>query len=108
MKTKLTAKNAFLVVLVYLALSIIFSLFAAIFFRGLTAEDRNTIIDGVVDSGMIANILVLIILLLICFFRYKDSIKDIFFEREPFTLSKWYILYPLVWCQPFRPVQCPI
>lgn len=97
MKAKLNAKTAFLMVFLYLALSIAASLTAAIFFRGSgsTAEDTN--IANVIDSGMYANLFVTAILLIISIYVFKDSRRDIFFERKRFALSRLYYFYPLVW-----------
>jgi membrane protease YdiL (CAAX protease family) len=97
MKAKLNAKSASLVVLLYLVLSILAALLAAIFFGGIDASDTDRLIDGVIDSGMVANILVLIILLFISLYVFKASRRDIFFERKPFALSKLYYLFPFAW-----------
>ena len=96
-KLKLNAGFAFLVVFLYLVLSILAALFAAIFFRGIDSSETDRLIDGAIDSGMVGNILVLIILLFISFYVFKDSRRDIFFERKPFALSKLYYLFPLAW-----------
>ena len=97
MKLKLNAISAFLVVFFYLVLSILAALFAAIFFGGIDASEADRLIDGVIDSGMVGTILVLIFLLIISLYVFKDSRRDIFFERKPFVLSKRYYLFPLTW-----------
>lgn len=73
------------------------ALLAAILFGGIESSDTDTIIDGVIDSGMVGTIIVLIVLLVISNYVFKDSRKDIFFERKPFSLSKLYYLFPLAW-----------
>ena len=85
MKAKLNTTSAFLVVLFYLVFSIIASLLAAIFFGGVEASDSDTLINGVIDSGMYANLIVMIVLILISLYIFKESRKDIFFERKPFA-----------------------
>lgn len=97
MKPKLNTKSAFLVVLFYLVFSIVAALFAAIFFGGIEASESDAIINGVIDSGMYGNIIVLIALLFISLYVFKQSRKDIFFERKSFGLSKLYYLFPLAW-----------
>jgi len=97
MKTNLSARSAFLVVFLYLALSIIAALLAAIFFGGIETSDSDRLVDGVIDSGMVATIIVLIVFLFISLYVFKDSRRDIFFERKPFALSKFYYLFPLTW-----------
>lgn len=97
MKLKLTARSAFLSVFLYLVLSIIAALIAAIFLGGIDASKSDRLIDGVIDSGLVGTIIVLVVLLIICIAVFKDSLRDIFFERKPFALSKWYYLFPLTW-----------
>ena len=97
MKAKLNARSAFLVVFLYLVLSILAALLAAIFFGGVDASEADRLIEGVIDSGMYATIIVLIVLLFISIYVFEDSRRDIFFERKPFSLSKLYYLFPLAW-----------
>ncbi|MGD2050219.1 MAG: CPBP family intramembrane metalloprotease [Chloroflexota bacterium] len=97
MKLKLNARTAFLVVLLYLVLSILAALLAAVFFGGIDESETDRLIDGVIDSGMYGTIIVLIVLLFISIYVFKDSRRDIFFERKPFYLSKLYYLFPLAW-----------
>ena len=96
MNIKLNTKSAFIVVLFYLVLSILVSLIAAIFFGGISSGPSDRIIEGVIDSGLYANMLVTLFLLYISFSVFKDSRKDIFFERKNFQLSKLYYLFPLI------------
>jgi len=44
---------------------------------------------------MYGTIIVMIVLMFISFFVFRDSRKDIFFERKSFDLSKLYYLFPL-------------
>lgn len=97
MKAKLNTTSAFLVVLFYLVFSIIASLLAAIFFGGVEASESDKLVDGVIDSGMYANLIVMIVLIFISLYVFKESRKDIFFERKSFALSRLYYLFPLAW-----------
>lgn len=96
MKPKLNAASAFVVVLLYLVVSVVAGVFALIFFGG-SASSPDRLVDGVIDSGMVANLLVMVGLLFVSFWVFKGSRRDIFFERKPFTLSKRYYLFPLAW-----------
>lgn len=95
MTAKLNTRSAFLVALFYLVFSIAASFIAAIFLGGLQSSPDETNIDSVIDSGMVANITISILLLLTCFVVFKKSRKDIFLERKRFNLSKLYYLFPL-------------
>jgi len=97
MRAKLTAKSASLVVLLYVVFSIIAGLFSAIFFGGVNKSQNETIIDGVIGSGMYGMIIVMIVLMVISIFVFTESRRDIFFERKSFDLSKLYYLFPLTW-----------
>lgn len=96
-KPRLNAASAFLIVVLYLVFSIITGLVAAIFFGGIRDSSADRLIDGVIDSGMAANLLVMVGLLFVSFWVFKGSRRDIFFERKPFALSKRYYLFPLAW-----------
>lgn len=95
MTAKLNAKSAFLVALFYLVVSLAASFIAAILLGGLQSSPDETNIDDVIDSGMVANIVISILLLAICVIVFKESRRDIFFERSRFNLSKLYYLFPL-------------
>jgi membrane protease YdiL (CAAX protease family) len=97
MQAKLNARSTGLPVILYLVLSIVAALFAAIFLGGIEVSQTDELIDGVIDSGMVGNILVLIVLLLISLYAFKDSRRDIFFERKSIALSKFYYLFPFAW-----------
>lgn len=97
MKTKLNAKSAFLVIFFYLVFSIFAALLARILFGGMNASTGVRFIDSDIGSGMYGNMIVMVALLLISLLVFKDSRKDIFFERKTFNLSKLYYLFPLTW-----------
>jgi hypothetical protein len=97
MKTKLNAKSALLVVLGYLLVSILAAFFARIFFGGINTSPAIRIIDQTIGSPMHGTLIVVVILLYISLVVLKDSRRNIFFERKPFSLSKRYYLFPLVW-----------
>lgn len=99
MKAKLTPKTALLVVLLYLPASIGMAVFTRIFFGGgvgRSAADKRQI-DGLIGSNMYAIVAISVVLLFVSFYVFRDSSRDIFFERKPFSLSKWYYLFPLAW-----------
>lgn len=95
MNTKLNTKTGLIASLLYIVISIAAAFIAAIFFGGVQASPDERVVDGVIDSGMIANIAISIGLLYVCFVVFKDSTRDIFFERKRFNLSKLYYLFPL-------------
>ena len=95
MKLKLTPKTGLLTVLFYLVVSIGIALFTAIFFGGGDSAAEERVIDGYIDSGMYAIIGVAVIMLFISFYVFRESSRDIFFEKKQFALSKLYYLVPL-------------
>jgi membrane protease YdiL (CAAX protease family) len=97
MKPKLNTGSALLTVVLYLVFSIIAALLARIFLGGSDASSAGRVLDGVIGSGMVANLVVMAGLLYVSIRVFKESRKDIFFERKPFGLSKRYYLFPLVW-----------
>ena len=99
MKAKLTPKTALLTVLLYLLASIGMGLVIAIFFGGVegSAAASKRLIDTEIDNGMYATIIISFVLLFVSFYVFKESSRDIFFERKPFALSRWYYLFPLAW-----------
>lgn len=97
MNKKLTAKSAFLIVLLYPLLGIAASLLARILFGGIVPPKGNINIDEVIGTGMFGTIMVSIVLIYISTRVFANSRRDIFFERKPFSLSKAYYLFPLVW-----------
>jgi hypothetical protein len=97
MKRELKAKNALIVIAMYLVISLLASLVFAIFSGGVSTSQGELNVDGVIDSGMYAMIAVMIILLAISIFVFKDSTRDIFFERKRFYLFRLYYLFPLTW-----------
>lgn len=94
---KLNTQSGLIVSVLYIVFSIAAAFIAAIFFGGLQSTPDERVIDGVIGSGMIANIVISIALLLTCVILFKDSTRDIFFERKRFNLSKLYYLFPLTW-----------
>ena len=94
MKLKLNTLSAILTVLFYLIFTIFTTLIVTLFFGGADSSPDKTALDGRIDS-MYANIIVMFVLLFISLFVFKDSRKDIFFERKRFSLSKLYYLFPL-------------
>ena len=97
MKPKLNTLSASLVVLFYIIFSLFSALIARILFGGINPSGSDRIVDSVIGSGMFGNMIVMIALLFISLYIFKDSTKDIFFERKPFNLSKLYYLLPLTW-----------
>lgn len=96
MAKKLNTKSGLTAVVLYMIGSVIVGLAAALYFRSSPAAADERIVDNVIDSGMYANLIVSAVLILVCFFTFKGSTRDIFFEKTPFTLSKLYFLYPLI------------
>jgi len=95
MKLKLNSKNALLTVLLYLVFSFATAFLVVVFSGGSRSSADKTIIDSVISRSLIGNIIVMIVLLFISLFVFKESKKDIFFERKRFNLSKLYYLFPL-------------
>lgn len=93
---KLNTKTAALVVVLYFFGSIGITLFAAVFLGGVSGSENRTNIEGVVGYSMVANLIVTVILLFACFVLFKESCRDIFFERTTFHLSRFYWAIPLV------------
>lgn len=93
---KLNAKTAALVVVLYLFGSIAITLFVGIFLGGVGGSENQTNIDSWVDNSLIANLIVTAILLFVSLVLFKDSRKDIFFERTAFYLSRLYWAIPLI------------
>lgn len=97
MTTKLKTNSAFLIILFYLVFSIFAALLARIIFGGTNSSTGVRFMDSDIGSGMYGNLIVMIALLFISLLVFKDSRKDIFFERKTFSLSKLYYLFPLTW-----------
>lgn len=94
MSRELNSRSALVTVVVYMIGSVFVGILAAIYFRTQSIPKGDRIIDGVIDSGMYANILVAIVLALVCLFVFRGSLRDIFFEKRPTKLSKLYLFYP--------------
>lgn len=97
MRLELNSRSAFLTVFLYLVLSIIVTLLVGIFSGGIGSSASTTIVDDAIDSSMVANLIVAFVLAVISIYVFRDSRRDIFFERKPFALSKLYYLFPLAW-----------
>jgi membrane protease YdiL (CAAX protease family) len=95
MKAKLNPKSALWVALFYVLFSIFASLITTIFLGGTKTDSAERYIDQTIDSGMYALLVVMAVLLIISLVVFKDSRRDIFFERKQFALSKAYYLFPL-------------
>jgi hypothetical protein len=92
---KLNSKTAALVVGLYLFGSIIITLIVSIFMGGAGGSENTTNIQNYAGDSLVANLIVAFILLFVCFVLFKDSRKDIFFERIAFHLSRLYWAVPL-------------
>lgn len=99
MNIKLNATSAVVTVILYVVASLIASLLVVVLFGGVdVSPDQNErIIDGYIDRGIVALIAMLLVLLYLSLFVFKDSRHDIFFERTPFRLSRWYYVFPFAW-----------
>ena len=97
MKPKLNAGKGLLTVVLYLVFSIIAALLARIFLGSGDASSAGRVIDGVIGSGLVGNLVVAAGILFVSIRVFRESRRDIFFERKPFGLSKWYYLFPLAW-----------
>jgi hypothetical protein len=93
---KLNAKTAAIVVVLYFIGSIAITLLLAIFLGGAGGSESQTNIEDWSDYSLVANLIVSVILLLVSLVLFKDSRKDIYFERTAFYLSKLYWAIPLV------------
>lgn len=93
---KLNTKTAALVVVLYFFGSILMAFLAAIFLGGGGGFENRPHIEGVVGYTMMSNLIISAILLFVVFVVFKDSRRDIFFERTAFHLSRWYWAIPLV------------
>ena len=96
-KPRLRAGSALLVVVLYLVFSIFAALLARIFLGAGVPSSEARVIDSVIGSGMVANLVVMAGLLFVSLRVFRESRRDIFFERKPFGLSKRYYLFPLAW-----------
>ena len=95
MNIKLNTKSAFLLVLFYLIFSFAIAFLVVIFSGGPQSSHDKVVIDNVIGRSMIGNGIVMVVLLFISLYVFKESRRDIFFERKQFYLSKLYYLFPL-------------
>ena len=96
-KMKLNTKTGVLAVVLYFVGSFVITLFAAIFFRNVGEGVVKTVAEDAIDYSMYANAIVAIIILLACFVLFKGNLREIFYERVSFNLSKFYYAIPLVY-----------
>lgn len=97
MNKKLTTKSGLVTVVLYLVVSIVVTLFTTIFFGHGEKTETLRVIEDFTDSSMIANIIVAVIVVLVTFFVFRDSTRDIFFEKTR-ARSSWFLaLFPVVW-----------
>jgi hypothetical protein len=92
---KLNTKTAALVVGLYLVGSILITLIVSIYMGGKGGSENTTNIENYVGNSFVTNLVVSFILLFVAFVLFKDSRKDIFFERVAFHLSRLYWAIPL-------------
>jgi len=90
---QLNSKTAALVVGLYFAGSIVITLITSILMGG--GSENKTNIENYVGDSLVANLIVTFILLFVCFVLFRDSRRDIFFERAAFNLSRLYWALPL-------------
>lgn len=95
--SRLTILNAFIIILLYLAVEILLNILVRIFFGTDVSPETKRVIDGVIGRGMIVNIIVSVLIILTTVFIFRKDTKDIYFEREKFSLSKLYYFFPLIW-----------
>lgn len=94
MRFKLTARSALVIAVLYPIIAVLAGLLARILFGGGAAEgDLN--INTLIDTGMYGTIITAIALVFVSLYVFRDSARDIYFERKPFSLSKLYYIYPL-------------
>ena len=93
---KLNSKTAGLVVILYLLGSIGITFIVALFGGGVGGSENQTVVESYIDNSLFANLIVTAILIFVCFVLFKESRKDIFFERTAFHLSRLYWAIPVV------------
>jgi membrane protease YdiL (CAAX protease family) len=93
---QLNTKTAALVVGLYLVGSIVITLIVSIFMGGAGGSENATNIENYIGHSLVANLIISFILFLVAVVQFKDSRKDIFFERTAFHLSRLYWAIPLV------------
>ncbi|MFN2263435.1 MAG: lysostaphin resistance A-like protein [Anaerolineales bacterium] len=92
---QLNKKTAAIVVALYLVGSIFVNLIVTLFRGGAGGAENALNIENYIGNSLVANLIISLILLLVVFVLFKDSRKDIFFERAAFHLSKLYWAIPL-------------
>ena len=91
----LNVKTVFTIIFVYLILEIVLNLLVRIFFGAPapTPVEGKRVIDGVIGSGMVSNIIISILLIFATIIIFKADTKDIYLEKQKFSLSKFYYLF---------------
>jgi Type II CAAX prenyl endopeptidase Rce1-like len=92
---QLNTKAAAIVVGLYLFGSIFVNLIVTLFRGGAGGADNGPNIESYIGNSLVANLIISFILFIVAFFLFKDSRKDIFFERAAFHLSRLYWAIPL-------------
>ena len=80
----------------YLVGSIVVNLIVTIFRGGVGGAENALNIESYIGNSLVANLIISLILVFVAFVLFKDSRKDIFFERAAFHLSRLYWAIPLV------------
>lgn len=97
MKLKLNTITGVLITVLYFVGSIIITLLAAILSGSAGDSAVKTVAEDVIDYSMYVNLSIAAILLALCLVVFRDNLRDIFFERATFNLSKLYYAIPLVY-----------
>ena len=92
---QLNTKTAAMVVALYLVGSIFVNLIVTLFRGGTGGTENVTNIDNYIGNSLVANLIIFFILFFVTFVLFKNSRKDIFFERAAFHLSRLYWAIPL-------------
>jgi hypothetical protein len=92
---QLSTKTAAIVVALYLVGSIFVNLVVTLFRGGVGGSDNALNIESYIGNSLVANLIISLILVFVVFVLFKDSRKDIFFERAAFRLSRLFWAIPL-------------
>ena len=90
-------KKAFTIVFVYILLEILLNLLLRIFFGNNEPVETRSVIDSVIGMGLVSNIILSILLIILTTIIFKEDTRDIFLEKNKFSLSKLYFIFPLIW-----------
>lgn len=92
---QLNTKTAAIVVALYLVGSIFVNLVVTLFRGGVGGSEYALNIESYIGNSLVANLIISFILFFVVLVLFKDSRKDIFFERAAFHLSRLYWAIPL-------------